>query len=418
MLSLAILGCGSRGRTYSSIAALFPERYRLAAAADPLLESRAAVAATAAEAPHLFASAGELLASGRLADIAVISTQDRDHAGPALTALGQGYHLLLEKPAATTLDECRAILAAARASERRVILCYVLRHTPFYRTVREFVDAGKLGDLITIHASEGVEPWHQAHSFVRGHWARSADSTPMILAKSCHDLDLLAWFAGRPCRRVSSFGSLSHFKAAHAPPGATARCTDPCPLAGACMFDAHRYASDKRNWLRMLRPDAMDLTDKQIVEWLATALWGRCAWQCDNDAVDHQVVAMEFEGGLTASFTMTAFDCGRRLTLYGTKGVLRGGPERSDGPGGAQLWFQDHASGATATVPVPETSAEGYHGHGGGDFGLIDSLDRLIEVPAIDAFAQEDWFESHLIGFAAEQSRLEGGRSIDLAPLR
>jgi predicted dehydrogenase len=414
MLTLAILGCGSRGRTYAALAARFPGQLQVVAAADPHPESLAVVSAAAGRPVATFGTGEELLRQPRAADVAVIATQDRHHAPLALAALGRGYHLLLEKPAGTTIEDARAIRDAARAADRRVVLCHVLRHTPFYQTVRGFLDSGRLGELVTIHASEGVEPWHQAHSFVRGHWSRTADSTPMILAKSCHDMDLIAWFAGRPCRRAASFGALSRFRPEHAPRDAAARCTDPCPLAGACMFDAHRYATDKRNWLRMLRPDADDLDAAQIHEWLRDSPWGRCVWRCDNDVVDQQVAAFEFEGGVTATFTMTAFDSGRRLALFGTGGVLRGGPGLTDGPGGAELWFHDHATGQTEAVPIETPDAAGYQGHGGGDYGLIRDLHDLIARPPAGEFARDDWFESHRMAFGAEQARLAGA-VVDLA---
>ncbi len=412
-LRIAIIGCGSRGRTYAAIAGKLSDRYKIVAAADPHPGALDAVEASAGHPIARFSDGAALIAAAPPADLAIVATQDHLHLAPALGALEAGWHLLLEKPASTTLADCRAILDAARKAERSVILCHVLRHTPFYRKVRGIIDSGRLGRLISIDATEGVEPFHQAHSFVRGHWSRSADSSPMILAKSCHDTDLLAWFAGTPCRRVSSFGSLSFFRPENAPPGAPARCTDSCPHSPGCFYDARRYTTDKRRWLAMLRPDADKLTDEEILSWLATSPWGRCAWRCDNDAVDHQVLALEFADGLTATFTMTAFDSGRRLTINGTEAVLRGGPGLTDGPGGAELWLRNHRTGETEPIEIPDDSAPGYEGHGGGDFGLVNALDGLLATAPPD-----EWFESHLIAFAAEQSRLDGGATIDLDGLR
>lgn len=412
-LRIAVIGCGSRGRTYSQIAGAQPGRYLITAAADPHPESLDAVESAAGAPIARFTDGASLIAARPEVDLAIVATQDDKHIDPALAALDCGWHLLLEKPAATSLEDCRRVRDAARRTGRHVILCYVLRHTPFYRTAKQVIDSGRIGRVISIAATEGVEPWHQAHSFVRGHWSRSTDSTPMILAKSCHDTDLLAWFAGQPCRGVSSFGSLSHFHPRNAPEGAPARCTDGCPHAADCMFDAHRYTTDKRSWLRMLRADADSLDRDRILSFLADSPWGRCVWHCDNDAVDHQVLALEFETGITATFTMTAFDSGRRLTIHGTKGVLRGGPGLTEGPGGAELWIRDHRSESVEAVPVETADPTGNPGHAGGDFGLIDSLDRQLATPP-----PEDWLESHLIAFAAESSRLAGGTTIDLTALR
>jgi predicted dehydrogenase len=412
-LRIAVIGCGSRGRTYSQIAGRLGDRFQIIAAADPHPESLDAIDSAAGSPVTRFPDAASLIAADPDINLAIISTQDEKHLEPALAAIDRGWHLLLEKPAATRLDECLRIRDAARHAGRHVILCYVLRHTPFYQAVKNVIDSGRIGRVVSIAATEGVEAWHQAHSFVRGHWSRSADSSPMILAKSCHDTDLLAWFAGQPCRSVSSFGSLAHFHPGNAPDGAPARCTDGCPHAADCMFDAHRYATDKRSWLRMLRADADSMDGKQILAFLTASPWGRCVWRCDNDSVDHQVLALEFETGITATFSMTAFDSGRRLTIHGTKGVLRGGPGLAEGPDGAELWLRDHRSESTEAIPVDSADLSGDQSHAGGDFGLIDSLDQLLATPP-----SEDWLESHLICFAAESSRLSGGTTVHLNTLR
>ena len=401
-LRLLVIGCGSRGRTYASIAGKLADRYEIVAAADPHPGNLDAVENSAGHSIARFPDGAALIAAKPEADVAIIATQDHLHFDLAIGCLDAGWHLLLEKPASTTLEECRTILETARKAERSVILCHVLRYTPFYRKVREIIDSGRLGRLISIDAVEGVEPFHQAHSFVRGHWSRSADSSPMILAKSCHDTDLLSWFAASPCHRVSSFGSLSFFRPENAPPDAPKRCTDACPHSPGCFYDAHRYLTDKRRWLRMLRADADSMSNEEILSFLATSPWGRCVWHCDNDVVDHQVLALEFSDGLTATFTMTAFDNGRRLTIHGTEAVLRGGPGLPDGPENAELWIRDHRTGEIETIDIPADTAPGYEGHGGGDFGLINSLDHLITTAPPD-----EWFQSHLISFAAEQSRLK-----------
>lgn len=412
-LKIAIIGCGSRGRTYASIAGSMPERMRIVAAADPNSKSLDAVDTFAGAPVARYSDATSLIEAKPDVDLVIIATQDQQHIEPALGCLGNGWHILLEKPATTTMADCHRIHEAAERNQRHVLLCYVLRHTPFYRAVKQVLDSGQIGRIISIGATEGVEPWHQAHSFVRGHWARSADSTPMILAKSSHDADILSWFSGQTCRRVSSYGGLAHFKAEHAPSGATARCTDGCPHLGSCMYDAHRYATDKRRWLGMLRPDAEALSADEIHEWLKTSPWGRCAWHCDNDVVDNQVLAMEFDHGVTATLTMTAFDEGRRLTIYGSEATLRGGPGTSEGPDGAELWIRHHKTGEDEAIPVVYSEQAAKSGHGGGDFGLIDSIEMQLSQPL-----SKNWMQSHLICFGAEESRILGGRAVELNALQ
>lgn len=406
-LRIAILGCGSRGRTYARIAASLEGRYQITAAADPVAVRTAAVAKSAAPgAVREFQHTEEFFAAGKLADVLIIATQDADHFAQAAEALQLGYDILLEKPAAESLDRCEELDDLARSLGRRIALCFVLRYTPFYSTVKSVIESGRLGRIITIRASEGVEPYHQAHSFVRGHWSRTTDSTPMIVAKCSHDADLLCWLSGSEPQSISSFGRLDWFRAENAPEGATSRCTDGCPVTD-CFYDARRYLADKRRWLGMVMDHADEADDARILRFLETSRWGRCVYRCDNDAVDHQVVSVEMRNGVTATLTMTAFDLGRTIEIHGTEGSLRGGSPFKDA-GAPELWIRDHRSGKTEAVPIIEPASDGYAGHGGGDFGLVDALDSLFVgphalPPGLDGLA------GHRLAFLAEESRVLGG---------
>ncbi len=406
-LKIAILGCGSRGRTYARIASSLGGRYQITAAVDPVELRTAAVAKCAAPGTaREFQDAGEFFAAGKLSDVLIIASQDADHFAHANEALRAGYDVLLEKPAACSLEHCEELDALARSLGRRIALCFVLRYTPFYSTVKAVVDSGRLGRIITIRASEGVEPYHQAHSFVRGHWSRTADSTPMIVAKCSHDADLLCWLSGSEPQAISSFGQLDWFKRENAPAGATRRCSDGCPVTD-CFYDARRYLTDKRRWLGMVMDHADEADDARILRFLESSRWGRCVYHCDNDAVDHQVVSAEMANGVTATLTMTAFDFGRTLEIHGTEGSLRGGSHFKDA-GVSELWIRDHRSGKTEAVPLAEPKADGYAGHGGGDFGLVDALDSLFRgpralPPGLDGLA------GHRLAFLAEESRELGG---------
>jgi len=414
-LRLALLGCGSRGRTYLRIAATMPERYQLVAVADRD-PARTATLAKLREPGEIqvFDSDEALFAAGKIADVLLICTQDADHYGHAMAALEVGYDLLLEKPAAETLERCEALDRKAKEVGRRIMLCFVLRYTPFYQAVRQFIDSGRLGRIMTIRATEGVDAFHQAHSYVRGHWSNSAKSSPMIVAKCSHDTDLMCWFADSQPKAITSFGRLDWFKPENAPAGAPPRCTDGCPVAADCLYDAHRYLNEKRNFLRMVMPGAEGesrtaegVPDEKIIEFLKTSAWGRCVYQCDNNVVDHQVLAVEMENGVTATLTMTAFDCNRTIEIHGTRGSLRGGEPYKDG-GAAELWFRDHRDDRFEEVPVEEVKGEGYASHGGGDFGIIHALDRLLAGPE----AMEpglDGLAGHRLAYLAEESRIDGG---------
>lgn len=417
-LTLAFCGCGSRARTYAAIAAGMPDRFALVAAADPIPDRVATIRALARPEDEFrtFDSAEAMFAAGKPGDVVVVGTQDALHRDHAIRAMELGCDLLLEKPIAHRLADTLAVRDAARRLGRRVVVCHVLRYTPFYAQVQALLRAGAIGEIVSANFIEGVQPWHQAHSFVRGHWSVEAKSSPMILAKSCHDMDLLAWLIDRPCEAIASFGSRTYFTAARAPAGAPARCTDGCPVAATCLYDAHRYARPEgRRWLAMVHDRAKEASEAEVFAWLRTSPWGRCVYRCDNDVVDHQVIAARFSGQVTATFTMTAFDEGRHLEIFGTEGVLRGGAFVKK-QFGCDLVVTRHGWEQPAEKIVVETPAVGYAGHGGGDFGLMSTLhaDLTCPDPAGMRTSLEVSLQSHLMAFAAEESR-RSGQTVTLA---
>jgi len=325
-----------------------------------------------------------------------------------------GCDVLLEKPIATHVGQVLEIERLANKTGRRVMVCFVLRFAAFYRKVKEILDSGLIGEVVSIQANEGVMPWHQAHSFVRGHWAVTGKSSPMILSKCCHDMDVIHWLVGRRCRRLSSYGSLEWFRPERAPAGAPSRCTEGCREQAACPYNALRYAGDMRvPWLAQVYDRAAEASREEIVAWLAASPWGRCVYRCDNDAVDRQVLAMEFEGGITATFTMTAFATGRHIEVYGTRGALKGGETYRQHLGVHLLVIPHEGPVQRYTVQAEDG---GYELHGGGDAGLVKALygemTKTAEQP-LEAGIQST-VHSHVIAFAAEESRATG-RPVDVA---
>ena len=413
-LKLACIGCGARAQTYATLAARRPDRFELVAGADPVPERVEKLRGLSGRADFRgFPGADALLAAGKLADVVIVATQDNDHYRCCIGALQQGYDVLLEKPISTRVEQVLEIERLARQMNRRVMVCFVLRFAAFYRKVKEIIDSGALGEIVSIQASEGVMPWHQAHSFVRGHWSVVEKSSPMILSKCCHDTDIVHWLAGRRCRRVASFGSLEYFRSERAPTEAPARCTDGCPIGEACPYNALRYTGDMRvPWLAMVYDHAQEATTDEITAWLRTSPWGRCVYRCDNDAVDRQVLALEFEGGLTGTFTMTAFETGRHIEVYGTRGVLKGG-ETYRRHFGTHLVVIPHEGEVVRHTVQAEDG--GYELHGGGDPGLMNALyDEMTQAPGLPLKAGLDsTVHSHLIAFAAEEARVTG-RTVDV----
>lgn len=414
-LKLACIGCGARAQTYTTLAARFPERFKIVAGADPV-PARVEKIRRISQNPDFraYPQAKALLSAGKIADVLIIATQDSYHYESCRPALELGYDILLEKPIATRVDQVLDIERLALRLSRRVMVCFVLRFAAFYRKVKEIIDSGVLGDLVSIQASEGVMPWHQAHSFVRGHWAISGKSSPMILSKCCHDTDMVHWLAGRRCQRISSFGSLEVFRPDRAPTVVPARCTDGCSLDTACPYNAKRYAGDLRfPWLGMVYDRAQEATHEEIITWLQTSPWGRCVYRCDNDVVDRQVMILDFEGGLTGTFTMTAFAQGRHIEICGTRGVLKGGESYRQHLGTHLLLIPHEGEAVRYSVQAEDG---GYELHCGGDAGLVNALGEEMTKPAGEPLQAgiASTVHSHVIAFAAEESRLTG-RTINIA---
>lgn len=419
-LSVAVAGMGSRGWTYSLCCEEYPDRMKIVAAADPRPE-RLAMArdrfGVAEE--NCFASAEEMLSRPRLADIMVISTQDRQHVAQAVRALRLGYHLILEKPISPDMDECREILRVADETGRSVIVCHVLRYTPFYTRLKALLSEGVIGEIVAIDHVENVVYWHQAHSFVRGNWRRSDETSPMILAKCCHDFDLLLWLSGLHCRRVSSFGGTYLFRPEKAPAGAAPRCLDGCQARAGCPYDAEKIyisnpatgvACGKTGWPCDVLADFPN--EENIRKAIQSGPYGRCVYACDNDVVDHQQVIMEMENGATFHLTMAAFTSrgGRDTKIMGTHGEIVANL--------AENTISVMPFGGEKYVIDISAEAKNLSGHAGGDTRMVsDFLDIVagIAQPNERTTSLRDSVESHIVALAAEQSRQTGGAPVEIS---
>ncbi len=408
--TFAILGCGGRGNFVSTWLVERPEVGRVVAIAEPNAERRLAVAKRHGIEPRFqFTRWEDLLAQPRLADVLVNTLIDQLHAPAGLPALAKGYHMLLEKPMATTLAECEALDRARRQYNRIVSVCHSLRYHVAATEVKRLLVSGVIGELVTLDVIEGVVPEHQAHSFVRGNWGNQARSTFMLLAKSCHDMDLIAWLVDRPCLRVSSFGALKYFVPGNAPEGAPHRCTDGCPVEIQCPYSALRlYVRPHPAWYAK-HVGLEGKTVEQRLEAMRTGPYGRCVYHCDNDVVDHQVVNFEFDGQVTGTFTMTAFDhLGRRIRLHGTKGMIEADVQSNT------IRIHRFDDRATQEIKLPEQGGE----HGGGDHNLMVNLMHALRTDDPDAVltTTTQSLASHRIAFAAELSRTQR-RVVELSEL-
>jgi len=450
-VTAVLIGAGERGmEAYGRYALSRPDLFRFVAVAEPDGSRREIFAQEhQIDQAHCYANWEPLLAEPKLAEVAFICTPDHLHVGPGLAALEQGYHLMLEKPMAPNLADCLRLVEAAERNDRHLQLGYVLRYAPFFQAVRRTIDAGRLGEIITMSQRENASYWHMAHSFVRGSWRNREESSPMILAKCSHDLDLLYWFAGAPAQKISSFGSLRHFRPECAPEGAPLRCTDVCPVEADCIYSAvdiyvrltplinvakmaneqplksvasmyQRYPSFTENAARLIPPlrqateynewPVRVVTNDYTREGRLNAVqdpanpYGRCVYHCDNDVVDQQHVAIEFENGITATLIMHghSFAEGRTLRIDGTAATLIGEMYTHR----HHLVLHDKRTGS-AEVLVDDGLRVAGDGHGGGDGGLMRDFAALIRSADSPGNGPREALQSHLMAFAADEARLE-----------
>lgn len=353
-----------------------------------------------------------------LADGVIVATQDRDHVEPVLALARAGYAIMTEKPLAPTEAECRAVVEGVEAAGVPFAVCHVMRYTPYTDLVKQVVDSGVLGQITGLDHLEPVGWWHYAHSYVRGPWRREDLSSPMVLAKSSHDLDWIAYVTGRRIETVASFGSLTHFRPENAPPGAADTCLT-CAAEPGCPYSAPKlyYPALRRTggaWpIDHVTAHARGPQDEAVLtEALRTGRYGRCVYRADNDVVDNQVVAMRLSGGATAVFTMSAFteQTHRQTRIFGSHGWLRGDGER--------VTVHDFRDDTTRVLQVDASGSNAADGHGGGDTVLVASFVTALATGDRSHIRSgpADSLGSHLAAFAAERSRHHG--TVETVPAR
>ncbi len=408
-IRVALLGAGNRGRyVYAEYAKQRPTEMKIVAVAEPDDAKRAAIVKEhGVEERFACKDWKQLLGQPLDIDGIIIATQDTMHREPILAAMEKNYHILCEKPIVTTEEHSREIARKAEGFDKIFVIGHVLRYSPFFTRVKDILDSGELGELVGIELDECVGHIHQSHSFVRGHWRSKKDSSPMILAKSCHDMDMLCYLAGSMCDSLSSYGDLYHFKAENAPEGVPMRCLDGCPVEKACPYAAQKiYLGKNIDW--PVNVITTDLSMEGRIRALQTGPWGRCVYHCDNDVVDHQVVQARFLNGVVATFTMSAFsmETHRTLRLMGTKAELKGDMEQGI------IEIDVFSSRDHKTISI-ETSKEGHSGSD--ELFVADFIRQVRENDMEGKTSIKTSLQSHFMAFAAEKSRLANGEKIDIA---
>ena len=412
-MNLALIGAGQRGMIYAQHACCDTEHKLVAVADTDPAKRNAAKDKFHVDPALVFESADAFFAAGKIADAVIIATMDQDHYGQTMKALELGYDILLEKPISPNPAECLAIRRTAHEHGCQVVVCHVLRYTNFFAAIKQILDSGELGKVVTIQHAENVGNFHMAHSFVRGNWRNSKQTSPIIMQKSCHDMDILVWLADSNAKRISSFGDRSFFREENAPAGSADRCLD-CPKAGECRFDVHKaYLPLAGEWPATVVCE--EQTEAALLEAFKTSPYGRCVFRCDNDVCDHQVTLIEFENGVTATFHLSGLTnkMHRTIRIMCEHGEICGDDHDNT------LTITHYSAnaqyeGESRTIHVE--SAQGFHG--GGDWGLtMDFLAGAQNNHKDSKSSVDRSIESHLMAHAAELSRVTG-KVIDLAQLK
>lgn len=420
-VEIAVVGAGNRSLLYAKYAAAHPDEMKIVAVAEPIPTRRKLCADTYGIAPENVVATWEDLASRpKFADAVINGTMDRMHYASTVPFLRKGYHVLLEKPIAPTEEEVRGLMAEAKAAGVTVMICHVLRYAPLYRTIREILASGRIGEIMSMHTAEDVSYHHMTAAFVRGKWNKR-EINPIMLAKCCHDLDLLAWmFSGVSPVRVSSFGSNRMFRPENAPPGAPARCLDGCPVEATCPYSAVPNYADSDMWTMYAFEDLEGIpnpTREQKIESLRTVSpLGRCVYRCGCDVADRQSMIVEFENGATAShdlFTNVPMT-NRTIHVVGTLGDIHG--DLNSGEITLRLLDPKLPKNKFYTEEKIPTGIEGDM-HGGGDFRLVEDFVNTISGRQTSPGATriEDSLAGHLIAFAADRAMTEH-RVVEITP--
>jgi predicted dehydrogenase len=407
------VGAGHRSLIYASFAEQHPDQMKIVGVVEPDSERRN-LTKERFEIPEecCFADLEEFARKPKMADAVINGTLDHIHIATSIPLLRAGYDILLEKPIGVSAEEVLKLYEEAQRCGRKVMICHVLRYAPFYESIRQQIASGVIGDIVSLTTSENVSYHHMAMAYVRGKWGNKAKSgSSMLMAKSCHDLDILTWMKGenRPVK-VSSFGSLLQFRPEKAPAGAGTRCLVDCAIEATCPYSARKNYIEQRLWKDYVTYNThlgVTISDEELAESLRTnSPYGRCVWHCDNDVVDNQTVIVEFEDGSTATHVMTGgvSKRGRSIHVIGTKGELQG--EMDEG-----TYFIRHPDARKGHEYSEQKIELGVSGdmHGGGDLRLVADFVKVLKgaPPSISSTSLEKSLDGHLIGFAADQSRIE-----------
>ena len=413
-IKIAVVGYGNRGQVYADYSLEEPQEVEVVAVVDcnayklELAKTRYGLTDR-----QVFSTYKEFLSSGLEVDVVVNATMDQVHYQTAMEILQSKHNMLMEKPIVSKREELIDIQKAAKENGCLVFVCHVLRYSPFYKAIKRMLQTGKLGKVVSMEMNEHVWIPHYLTSYVRGKWNKESEcGSPILLAKCCHDMDLIVWLNGAEAKNVSCFGHRSHFIEANKPQDATENCFD-CPHRETCQYSAVNMYY-KNNTMPFLVWDALDkpydeITLEEKEAFLRQSNYGKCVYSCGGDVMDRQNILVDFADGSVASFTLS---CGtimpaRYIHIVGTEGEVEGKLEENKFV--YRTYKKESVKYAEEVIDVSNeviNNAE-FGGHCGGDYGIMHDLVRYLNgdcsSPSITLLA--DSVASHFLVYAAEESR-------------
>ena len=384
---VAFIGTGGRSVCYAS-AYTQSDDLDIVALADPSAENRKLMATRSGltDGYGEYDDWREMLADHPALDGAVIASPNDMHADQAVACLERGLPIALEKPLATTKEDCELIIDAERANNGKTLIGFVLRSTPFYSKIHDLIVSGAIGQVVSIQADElpglGVSsimnrsPWRRHHRMSGG----------SMLEKSCHDLDILNWMMGDRVLSLSSYGGNLIFR----PNPALPLSCDECGVSETCHYFKRPTLSAHE-----------DSAERDLQQFVREE--SRCIYNIDKDVMDVQSITLQYESGAVATF-MLNFHCmgeraGRNFHAVGQKGRIWGNL------GENRVHLHDNLSDE---LSVFDTAGDG-SGHGGGDRHHALELVRMMAEP--DYRPEQNAYAGYLSAimcFASDLSAREG----------
>ena len=416
-ITAVVVGYGNRGQVYADYSLDCPNQLKIVGIVDPnaykLKEARERYALLENQ---VFTDLDAFLATKTQCDIVINATMDQTHYETALKILQAGYDMLIEKPIVSNNEQLMEIKKAADKNGCKVFVCHVLRYTPFYRRIKSLINAGEIGEIMTMEMNEHVCMSHYLTSYDRGKWnSETACGSGFLLAKSCHDVDLMCWLnnASAP-ERVASFGNRSQFTEKKRPEGAAEFCYD-CPHVETCPYSAKRQymymgVMPFLVWDKLNKP-LDEITEAEKEEFLKKDNYGRCAYIAGGDLVDRQNMIVTFENGSSCTFTLVGGTtiAGRWLHIIGTMGEIQGRLE--DNKFILRQYTYDTFDGKVTEIDVSEEVVNNakFGGHSGGDFAIMHDLIAYLngDKSSVSITSLEDSVNGHMCVYAAEKSRKE-----------